>query len=76
MLGNKHAWLVLGAFVAGQLIQLIFAEVSSSLSMYYHTRFCWAAGFIIAFVLFAGMFIDARTRPENKQEAQDENQTD
>lgn len=68
VLGNKHAWLLLGAFIAGQAIQLILQAVSRSLSQYYQERFCIAAGFIIAFVFFAGMLVDARTRPEAKTE--------
>lgn len=72
ILGNKHAWLLLGAFVAGQVFQLILQAVSRNLSQYYQERFCMAAGFIIAFVFFAGMLVDAKTRPEKKEEAEDE----
>lgn len=72
ILGNKHAWFLLGAFVAGQAFQLILQAVSRNLSQYYQERFCMAAGFIIAFVFFAGMVVDARTCPEKKEEVNDE----
>lgn len=80
VLGNKHAWLLLGTFIAGQAIQLILQAVSRNLSQYYQERFCIAAGFIIAFVFFAGMLVDARTRPEStaksKEVKSDEDKAD
>lgn len=72
VLGNKHAWLFLAAFVAGQAIQLVLQAVTRNLSVYYSSRFCLAAGFIIAVVLFVGMLVDAQTRPGAKPEAKKE----
>lgn len=90
VLGNKHAWLLLLSFIAGQAIQLVLQATSRGLSVYYQERFCLAAGFIIAFVFFAGMLVDARTRPapsiretkkeeetkKEKEEQPDENKAD
>lgn len=64
VLGNKHAWLLLLSFVAGQAIQLVLQATSRNFSQFYQERFCLAAGFFIAFIFFAGMLVDARTRPE------------
>lgn len=83
VLGNKHAWLLLLSFVAGQAIQLVLQATSRSFSQYNQERFCLAAGFLIAFIFFAGMLVDARTRPEpgarepkNEEAKPDENKAD
>lgn len=78
ILGNKHAWRLLAAFVVGQAVQLVLQAASSGRGEWYQTRFCMAAGFILAFVFFAGMLVDARTRAEvqTEKEVANEDKTD